>query len=135
MLEKLKSSIEKGVAAVSVKSESLVESSRVRTAISNTQRNMDEAIRQLGVSFYNSWVSADLDVDKLKAECERIKAMADEIENHKARLEKIKEEENQILGNQKKATPEPGKSNFCTGCGKRLDPGARFCNECGTQVQ
>ena len=135
MLEKLKSSIDKGVAAVSVKSESLVESSRIRTTISNTQRNMDEAIRQLGVSFYNSWVNADLDVDKLKAECERIKAMGDEIENLKARLEKIKEEENQILGNQKKAAPEPGKANFCTGCGKRLEPGARFCNECGTPVQ
>lgn len=135
MLERLKSSIDKGVAAVSVKSESLVESSRVRTAMSNTQKNMEEAIHQLGFSFYNSWVSADLDVDRLKAECERIKGMADEIERLKARLEQIKEEESQILGAQKKVAPEPGKANFCTGCGKKLEPGVRFCNECGTAVQ
>ena len=135
MLERLKNSIDKSVAAVSVKSEALVESSRVRTTISNTQRNMEEAIQQLGHSFYNSWISASLDVDKLKTDCERIKAMADEIENLKARLEKIKEEENQILGTQKKPAVETGKSNFCTGCGKKLESGVRFCNECGKAVQ
>lgn len=133
MLERLKNSFDKGVAAVSVKSESIVESSRVRMAINTAQKSMDESIANLGKTFYTSWSNGSLNVDELKSECERIQAISTEIENLNARLEKIKEEEKQILGVQKKN--EGGKPVFCVECGKKLDAGARFCDECGTPVK
>ena len=55
-----KDAFDKSLAAVSVKSESLVESSRVRTAISNNQKAMDAAITALGVKYYNSWLAGSI---------------------------------------------------------------------------
>ena len=137
---RLKDTFDKGLAAVSVKSESLVESSRVRTAISSTQRTMDTAVAALGVQFYNSWLTGSVDMEAMDAECRKIQQISTELDNLKARLEQIKAEENQILGNQRRAAAPSevlagGASLFCSNCGKRLEPGSRFCDECGTPVK
>ena len=135
-----KDAFDKSLAAVSVKSESLVESSRVRTAIANTQKSVDAAVTALGVKYYNSWLAGSIDQAEIEADCEKIKQLNDECANLKARLEQIKVEERQILGQQKWPTVAPsaavsGEYIFCTNCGKRLESSARFCDECGTQVK
>lgn len=131
MLEKLKGTFDKSVAAVSIKSESLVESSRVRSLMATAQKNMDTGIAALGAKLYNNWLAGDVQLDALKEECEKIKAISDEIEAHKGRLAQIKEEESQFLSTQKSAS----KSAFCTNCGKKLTPGTKFCDSCGTPVK
>ena len=135
-----KDAFDKSLAAVSVKSESLVESSRVRTAIANTQKSVDAAVTALGVKYYNSWLAGSIDQAEIEADCEKIKQLNDECANLKARLEQIKVEERRILGQQKRPTVAPsaavsGEYIFCTNCGKRLESSARFCDECGTQVK
>ena len=50
----------------------------------------------------------------------------------RVRLEQIKAEEDKILGSAAKPAAQGGV--FCTNCGKRLLPGSRFCDECGTPV-
>lgn len=147
MLERLKDTFDKSVAAVSVKSESLVESSRVKTAISSTQRSMDSLFNALGIKVYNSWASSGIDPAVLEEDCKQINDLNVEITNLKNRLEQIKAEESQILGaQQRKAAPaapaaaaapsaSASGSVFCTNCGKRLEAGARFCDECGTPVK
>ena len=132
MLEFLKDTLDKSVAAVSVKSESIVESSRARTAMTTAQKNIDAAINALGVQFYNSWLSGAVDMPALEAECEKIKELHVEVTNLKARLEQIKQEESQILGVQQKKAEGAA---FCTGCGKKLEPDVRFCDSCGTAVK
>lgn len=131
MLEFLKDTLDKSVAAVSVKSESIVESSRVRTAMTTAQKNMDAAVNALGVKFYNSWLGGSVDMTELEAECEKIREMHTELTNLKAKLEQIKQEESQILGTKK----AEGAAVFCTNCGKKLEPGVRFCDSCGTAVK
>ncbi len=133
MLEKLKDTLDKGVAAVSVKSESLVESSRTRTALNTAQKNIQAAIDALGSKFYASWASGQMDMAGLEEECRKIQAMESEAASLRDRLERIKAEESQILGAQKK--PAAPAAVFCTNCGKRLEPGTRFCDECGTPVK
>lgn len=136
MLEKLKGTFDKSVAAVSVKSESLVESSRVRSAMASAQKNMDAAIAALGAQLYNSWNAGSVQMESLEAECARIKTIADEIEGHKARLAQIKAEESQLLGTQKSAPASASAAgqSFCSNCGNKLEPGMRFCTECGSPV-
>ena len=51
MFDSLKDTLNKSVAAVSVKSETLVESSRIKSAISNTQKKMDGELSALGARF------------------------------------------------------------------------------------
>ncbi len=67
MFKSIKDTLDKGVAAVSVKSESIVESSRVRTAIATAQKTMDQELSALGVKCYNSWLSGGTDQEELEA--------------------------------------------------------------------
>ena len=109
MFDSLKDTLNKSVAAVSVKSETLVESSRIKSAISNAQK-----------AFYGEFAS--------------IQGIEQEIAELNARLEQIKAEEDRILGAaQKPAAPAAG-SVFCTSCGKALAAGSRFCDGCGAPV-
>ena len=132
MFKSIKGTFDKGVAAVSVKSESIVESSRTRTAIATAQKNMDQEINALGVKFYNSWLAGSIDREELEAACQKIKAIQAELAELRGRLAQIKEEESQILGGQKKAA---GDTVFCVNCGKKLPGGVRFCDACGAPVK
>ena len=57
MLKGLKATFDKGITAASVKSGALVDSSRTRTAITATQKRMDEELSALGVLYFNGWKS------------------------------------------------------------------------------
>ena len=134
MFDSLKDTLNKSVAAVSVKSETLVESSRTKSAISNTHKKLDSELNALGIRFYRSWQAGQASVEAFAEDFARIQEIEKEIETLKARLDQIKAEEDKILGNnQRPSGPAPG-TVFCTNCGKALPAGSRFCDECGTPV-
>ena len=136
MFDNLKDTLNKGVAAVSVKSETLVENSRIKSAISSAQKRMSSEMSELGVKFYNSWKAGQASVEAFSAEFESIQGIEQEIAELNLRLEQIKAEEDKILGaSQKPAAPAPvAGSIFCTNCGKALPAGSRFCDGCGSPV-
>ena len=134
MFDSLKDTLNKGVAAVSVKSETLVESSRIKSAISNAQKRMTSEMNELGAKFYNSWQAGQASVEAFSAEFASIQSIEQEIAELNVRLEQIKAEEDKILGvSQKPAAPAAG-SVFCSNCGKALPAGSRFCDGCGSPV-
>lgn len=127
--------INKGVATVSVKSESLVENSRIKSAISANQKQLETEISALGTKVYQMWKSDQVNVELLTQDFERMKGIEAEIASLNARLEQVKAEENKILGSAAKPAPAPAAGTvFCTNCGKALAAGSRFCDECGTPV-
>lgn len=136
MFDNLKDTLNKGVAAVSVKSETLVESSRIKSAISNAQKRMSGELSDLGSKFYNSWKAGQASVEAFAGELASIQGIEKEIAELNGRLEQIKAEEDRILGAaQKPAAPAPAAGSiFCTNCGKALPAGSRFCDGCGTPV-
>lgn len=135
MLEKLKGTFDKGIAAMSVKSETLVESSRTKTAISSAQKKMGLQLNELGMKLYQAWKSGQRSLEGFAEDFESIQAIEQEIASLSSYLEEIKREEGRILGGQ---TPPPQPQSaggcFCTRCGKALPAGSRFCDECGTPV-
>lgn len=135
IFDSIKDTLNKGVATVSVKSESLVESSRVKAAIGGTQKKLDTALAALGARFYQLVKAGQVEAGALDAEVTELQGMEQELQELQARLEQIKDEESKILGGAgaKKPAAAPGGS-FCTACGKALAPGARFCDECGTPL-
>lgn len=134
MFDNLKDTFNKSVAAVSVKSETLVESSRVKSAISSSQKTMDAELNAMGIKLYQCWKAGQADIGLFAEDFARVQAIEEEIANLRARLDQIKAEEDKILGAaQKPAAPAPG-SVFCTNCGKALPAGSRFCDSCGTPV-
>lgn len=138
MFDSLKDTLNKSVAAVSVKSETLVESSRVKSAISNAQKKLEAEKAALGVKLYQSWKDGTASMDIFTDDFARMKAIEDEIAGLNGRLAQIKAEEDKILGGAARsaASPAPAASGcvFCTKCGKALPAGSRFCDECGTPV-
>lgn len=133
MFKSIKETLNKGVTAVSIKSASIAESSRVRTAIAAARKNMDQELSALGVRYYNGWLSGSTGREELEAACQRIKAIRTELAELESRLERIKEEERQIPGSQKQDSPSAA-AVFCVSCGKKLPAGVRFCDACGTPV-
>lgn len=136
MFDSLKDTLNKGVAAVSVKSETLVESSRVKSAISNAQKKLDAEKAALGVKLYQSWKDGTASLELFADDFARIQGIEEEIAGLNARLAQIKAEEDKILGSAARpAAPVPAAGSvFCTNCGKALPAGSRFCDECGTPV-
>lgn len=133
MLKGIKATFDKGITAASVKSGALVESSRTRTAITSTQKRMDEELSALGVLYFNGWVSNQLSQEALDEKCRQIKELQTELVSLQTRLEQIKEEESQALNAQKK--DPAGDVIFCVNCGRQLNSSAKFCDACGTPVQ
>lgn len=137
IFDSIKDTLNKGVATVSVKSESLVESSRVKSAISVAQKKLDGGLADLGAKFYQLVKDGQAEAGALGAEVAQLQGVEKELQELQARLGQIKEEESKLLGGVGTARPAaavPGGS-FCTSCGKALAPGARFCDECGAPVQ
>ncbi|MDE7003653.1 MAG: zinc ribbon domain-containing protein [Oscillospiraceae bacterium] len=132
VLDSLKDTINKGVTAVSVKSESLVESSRVKSAMGSSQKKLDAELSALGMKFYQAWKAGETEGALFADDLARARAIEEEMDGLRARLEQIKAEEDKILGSAAKPAAQGGV--FCTNCGKRLLPGSRFCDECGTPV-
>lgn len=137
MFDSLKDTLNKGVAAVSVKSESLVESSRVKSAISNAQKKLEAEKAALGVKLYQSWKEGAASLELFADDFARMKGIEEEIAGLNARLAQIKAEEDKILGGTVRPNPPAPTASgcvFCTKCGKALPAGSRFCDECGTPV-
>ena len=134
MFDNLKDTFNKSVAAVSVKSETLVESSRVKSAISSSQKTMDTELNALGIKLYQCWKAGQADLELFTEDFARIQGIEDEINNLKARLDQIKAEEEKILGAANRPVAPYGAAVYCPRCGKALPVGSRFCDDCGTPV-
>lgn len=133
MFDSLKDTLNKSVAAVSVKSETLVESSRVKSAMGGAQKRLEAEKDALGAKLYQAWKDGTASMDIFTEDFARIQGIEDEIAALNARLVQIKAEEDKILGGPQRPAPAPG-TVFCTNCGKALAAGSRFCDECGTPV-
>lgn len=142
MFDSIKDTFNKSVAAVSVKSETLVESSRVKSAISSAQKRLDAELSSLGIKFYVNWKAGNTDMELFAEDLARVQGVEQEIDTLKTRLNQIKAEEDRILGSAQKPVSAAAPVNavpagdviYCSNCGKALTADSRFCDECGTPV-
>ena len=157
MLEKLRGTIDKGITAVSAKSESLVETNKTKGIMSNAQKAMDAEMGALGRRFYNDWKTGSVDMAAYVPDIERIMQIERDIENCRYRLEEIKREEEARIMNSgmQYGSYQPGMGVqpmppmgaqpmapmgaqpgmcICPNCGRQLPMGSRFCDGCGAQL-
>lgn len=140
MLEKLKNTFDRGIATVSVKSESMVEMSRIKAQIQNLQRQQAALTAQLGGELYEMWKAGSVDQERLEAVCGEISACEQGIDEQNRRMEQVRKEEQQLLGVQpaqqqaSAAQPSASQGLFCPSCGMQNPAGAKFCIGCGTKI-
>ncbi len=137
MLEKLKNTFDRGIATVSVKSESMVEISRIKAQIQGLQKQQTALIHQLGGEMYEMWKAGTLNRERFEQVCGEICGIEKAIDEQNRRMEQVRAEEKQLLGTQPVATAEAAQAApgmFCPACGVKNQAGARFCVSCGNKL-
>lgn len=126
MLKNLKGKLDKGLNAVSVKSESLVEIGRTKAAIAGLEDRLTEAETALGRACYEQWTRTGAAEPALAEAIAAVDALRKERDKLSARLEQIRREEEELLGK--------SAARFCPACGKSVGEDAKFCMHCGSAV-
>lgn len=139
MLEKIKSTFDRGLATVSVKSESMVEISRIKAQIQGLQKQQTTMISRLGEEMYAMWKSNEMDRERFEQLCGEISGVEKTVEELNRRIEQVRTEEQQLLGTSAPAAgaapaAAPAQGLFCPACGTKNQPGARFCVNCGGKL-
>lgn len=130
MLEKLKNTLDRGIATVSVKSESVVETSRIRAQLLSLQKQRADKVSQLGGEVYEMWNGGVENRERVEQLCGEIRGIERTIDEQDRRLAQVRAEEQQRLGGQPAAQPDV----FCPACGAKNQAGARFCVSCGNRL-
>lgn len=158
--QKFKSSVNRGITTISVKTSSSLEKSKIKTHIDTINREIQRKISIVGEDAYNIWLGNNEDFSSLYETFEEIKNKYNEIEELKEQLVYIDQRDNEILGTAVKenapkteviAAEEPEaaaeenvkveeqkeeqpKKRFCRNCGTPYEGQVKFCRNCGIQM-
>lgn len=157
--QKIKSSFNRGITTISVKTSSSLEKTKIKTHIESITRDIQKNISLAGESAYNIWSEGSEDFSSLYVKFEEIKNKYIEIEELKEQLVYIDQRDNEILGNTAKETPvaeqapvaetpiaqqdsqteeakeEPKTEESNSEEPKTEQPKKRFCRNCGTAYE
>jgi len=155
ILDKLKEKFDKGVATVSVKSSTILESTKTRGFISTLKEQKQSSMEKMGIDVYSLYLNNELTMDKVLEMCQGIANIDDKIKEKLEELKNIQEEEKKLLGIKENASTItcacghaiPQNSKFCTNCGKpnvteqnmckcgaKITENSKFCFKCGKKV-
>ena len=127
--EKFKTSVNRGITTISVKTSSGVEKSKIKTHIDSLQKEIEKIYTSLGESLYLEWLKVDIDHTVFTERLENIRAKKEEIDNLKMQLNSIDDRDNQILGNGGDKNPL-----VCSRCGAQFTNPVKFCGKCGSKM-
>lgn len=138
-LQKLKSSLTRGVTAISLKTSSSLEKAKIKTHIESIKAEIDKSIVSVGEAAYAIWESGETDFSPLNESFADIKQKKDEIARLEETYESIDERDGQILGVTGETPPPPpvpqAEGVVCPNCGATYAASVRFCRKCGSKIQ
>lgn len=116
------------VSTAVVKSEELLESAKLRIAISKLETEIVKKKTELGTIVYQLYREKsenDGSVDKI---CEEIKRMEDEAAKLRKKLEKAE------MAEEFSKEEKNGRGKVCPQCGEKIVAAANFCSNCGAKL-
>lgn len=138
---KLKSSLNRGVTAISIKTSSSLEKAKIKTHIESIRAEIERMTLNAGESAYGIWESGSSDYSSLDEAFALIKEKKEEIIQLEHEYASIDERDNQILGAAstekvaaQTAEPEPPAGITCPNCGTSYTKPVRFCRKCGHKL-
>lgn len=140
-LQKFKTSFNRGVTAISLKTSSSLEKVKIKTHIDSITAEIDRLVSNVGTMAYSIWDSGETDFSVLNEQFSAIKQKREEIERLQAEYTAIDERDSQILGTSSAESPAPAAPAeqipqlLCPNCGSSSSPSARFCRKCGQKLQ
>ena len=134
--QKFKSTVNRGITTISVKTSSTLEKSKIKTHIESLNRDIEKDLTSIGDAAYKIWSSGATDFSGLFAKFENIKSKYKEVEDLTIQLSSIDERDNQILGNTVIEEVEDNTPKFiCTNCGNQYEVPVKFCRKCGNKME
>lgn len=130
--DKLKSSLNRGITAISVKTSSSLEKSKLKTDIDSLKAEIQKLYCQIGETAYGKWLSADPDCSALEQLFEEVRSRQKTISELSETLNSIDERDSQILGAKTEKPAAPAVT--CPGCGASYDSPVKFCRSCGCKM-
>ncbi|MCR5602532.1 MAG: zinc ribbon domain-containing protein [Lachnospiraceae bacterium] len=123
-------SINKGFATINVKTSNLMESTKLKTAISGRENDIASIMKTIGETVYIN--RTNFSMDMVSALIGEIEQKYREIEDFRGQLAQLEANEKNILGNSGGQGTEA--KIFCMQCGAPNRIGGRFCEKCGTKL-
>ena len=129
-IQKIKSTVNRGITTISVKTASSLEKSKIRTHIETLENEVRSMIINIGECTFEIWQS-DADYEQISELCKTVAQKKSEIESLYQELSNIDSRDSKILGNQ-----EGDKSlwTVCPQCGEQYFNHVNFCRKCGTRL-
>lgn len=131
--DKLKSSFNRGITTISVKTSSSLEKTKLKTHIDSLKTEIQKLYSVIGETAYNKWLNEDSDNAPLERMYEDIRAKQKLISDLSDELNAIDERDNQILGT-KTEKPAGAPTITCPSCGAGYDAPVKFCRSCGFKM-
>lgn len=135
-ISKFKSSINRGITTINVKTASSLEKTKIRTHIESLRSDIEKLYYSIGERAYSVWESQSDSDDGLAELYALVKQKKEEIGQLTSELNSIDDRDNQILGTMKQETVEAvGRKIVCSKCGSQYDDPVKFCRKCGNKLQ
>lgn len=128
--DKFKSSLNRGIATISVKTSSSLEKSKLRTHIESLKNEIQKLYLEVGEVSFTQWMNHDENSSVLEGLFSEIQAKQNAINELSEELNSIDERDNKILGLQTEKT-----AIICPQCGAAYTAPAKFCRSCGFKMQ
>jgi formate dehydrogenase maturation protein FdhE len=149
-----KESFTKGLTTINMKTSNFMEESKIKTHISSLENEINTIELNFGRSIFEKWKNGADYKEGMEETLNLINSKYMEIETQKQNIEKLHEEEKQVLGTQQAqpVAPAPGvqqaqpvapapetqqaaaQGKFCPACGSLNDPNYKFCCKCGNAL-
>lgn len=121
--ERVKNGLDKGLNAVSVKSQEVLEATKLNSQIGGLKDQIAKIQRELGEAVYEMNLQGLLDQNGIKEKCEAITALKQQIETNEAELQAVHEKADAAMG-----------QLTCPNCKTKVAEGTKFCGNCGTKM-
>lgn len=128
----LKDMFSKGITAVSLKTSNMIEVNKLKTGISTKEKIIAEQKMKIGETVVENM--ENFSVDMIRANIEIIEESQAAIEVYRADIERLEQEEREILGQGQQQAQASGNVTFCPQCGAKNSENNRFCEKCGAKL-
>lgn len=138
MASGIKSLFDKGVASVTVKSSTFLETSKLSNQINNLEAEIPRQKNLMGEAAYKAWQEGSSADEVIAPFCNEIKSLEEQIAELQEKIVAIKEESAKALGEntvQTTVSAAPAGEAVCQSCGASNVADAKFCSKCGSKIE
>ena len=134
LLDTMKSTINKGITTVTIKTSSSVEKAKLNTHISSVGKEVERLKQELGNKMYILWESDGFEIGKIESDLNSIKEKKELIHKLQTQLEELDVQVNSILGAQDENKQRECLNFVCSNCGNQYEQKINFCVKCGNKM-